>query len=120
MLPNEAVHLPIGTNTQELDIVTARVVVKECNVAVNAYVTLHPLSPTKSDCGSYAEHDIVLEEPGSGDCMMGTLPEYLRPPGKYVSNLKVIKCAPKPGTSCQSSSERHNMPLLGIVLTGTI
>ena len=118
VLPNEAVRLSIGTNTQELDIGTARVAVKECNVAVNAYVTQHPLSPTESDCGSYAEHE--LEEPGSGDCMLGTLPEYLRPPGKYVSNLKAIKCVLKPGTSCQPSSERHNMPLLGIVLTGTI
>ena len=101
MLPNEAVRLSIGKNTQELDIVTARVAVNNCNFAVNAYVTEHPLSPTKSDCGSIAEH--AFEDKSSRDCVLGTLPEYLQPPGDYVSNLRVIKCAPKPGTSYQSS-----------------
>ena len=67
VLPNEAVRLSIGTNTQELDIATARVAVKDCNVAGNAYVSQHPLSPTKSDCGSYAEYE--FEEPSSGDCV---------------------------------------------------
>ena len=75
MLPNEAVRLSIGRNTQELDIVTARVAVNNCNDAVNAYVTQHPLSPTKPDSGSIAEH--AFQDKSSRDDVLGTLPEYL-------------------------------------------
>ena len=121
MLPNEAVRLTIGTKTQQLDVVTARVAVEECIVAVNEFLAQHPVSPTKYEvacCGSYAEYE-VQEGPTRND-MLDTLPEYVRPPGAYISKMKVIKCAPKEGRSFKPSSERHNMPLLGIVLTGTI
>ena len=56
VLPNEAVSLSIGTQTQQLDIVTARVAVKECKKAVNDFLHIQPVSPTKSDCGFYAEY----------------------------------------------------------------
>ena len=90
MLPNEAVRLTIGTKTQQLDVVTARVAVEECIVAVNEFLAQHPVSPTKYEvacCGSYAEYE-VQEGPTRND-MLNTLPESVRPPGAYVSKMKV-------------------------------
>ena len=67
---------------------------------------------------NYAEYEV--QDGSKRNDMLDTLPEYVRPPAAYVSKMKVIRCAAKEGTSFKPSSERQNVPVLGIVPTGAI
>ena len=95
--------------------------VEDCNVDVNEFLAQFPVSARKYEvagCCSYAEYEV--HDDSKRNAMLHTLPEYVRPPAAYVSKMKVLRCAAKEGTSFKPSSERQNMPVLGIVLTGAI
>ena len=118
VLRNEVVRLYIATTTQQLDIVS-NVCVEDCNLAVNGFVAHLPVSPKKyevGDCCAYAEY--AVHDDSTRSDILHTLPEHVRPPAEYVSKMKVLTYASKEGTSFKPYSERQNMPVLGIVLTG--
>ena len=117
VLGNE-VRLKVATTTQQLDIVS-NVCVEDCNVAVNHFVAHSPVSPRKykvGDCCTYAEH--AVHDDSTRRDILHTLPKHVQPPAEYVSKMKVLTYASKEGTSFKPYSERQNMPVLGIVLTG--
>ena len=119
VLGKEVIRLKVATTTQQLDIVS-NVCVQECNVAVNHFVARLPVSPRKyevTDCCGYAEY--AVHDDSTRRIILHTMPEHVRPPAEYVSKMKVVIYASSDeGTSFKPSSERQNMPVLGIVLTG--
>ena len=119
VLGKEVVRLKVATTTQQLDIVS-NVCVEDCNVAVNRFVARLPVSPRKyevADCCTYAEY--AVHDDSTRRNILRTLPEHVRPPAEYVSKMKVVTYASsEEGTSFKPSSERQNMPVLGIVLIG--